>query len=296
MKLYNFNWYSVMRHLKKIIYMLYLVTFSRLFYRYILRRDLILLRTRKGLTNEEILIYYPEAIGDVFNLSLFIKEFKQKNNIKNVYLCTMSYIIGIDEIVNKIGVDGIFSFDAKLYIPLKLCGLVYDFSNRIIVISNINFFRSSNFKTTFLEYFPILLLLKIKFKDLEFIVKDVFLSLNTNYVNDRINKAVLFPYPGTLGKIDDKYWITISQILKENKIQTYTNIISSNQNTITGTKTLKLDLCEILKFVDKNTLVIARRNGLNDVFIFNNCKQFLLYDDSRINETAYIVFMKHMKY
>ena len=136
-----------------------------------------------------------------------------------------------------------------------------------------------------------LLSLKLTRKQFDTNLKRNFLELNNEFTDGKIQKAILFPYPGTLELIDERYWDEIFLILEENNIQTYTNIINENQKEIKGSKRLELKLDEIIRYADKNTIIIARRNGLNDVFALNNCKQLLIYDNSKKNELeTYSIF------
>lgn len=273
-----------MKKLKRYIYRLFLFLFSKTFYKLVLKRKLIKFKTQNKLPESAVVVFYPHAIGDAFNLSLFIEKFKKEYKYNTVYLCTKGYISGLNDCIKKLGVDGVIPFDGELYIPLRLGGFIHDRKDKILVINHVYSHEREREGITFLQYFPKLLKLNLSQNEISSILKDNFIKLNNEIVNEKIKKAILFPYPGTLGMIDEKYWEEVVEILKRNDIEVYTNIINDNQKVINETEPLKLRLDEIIRYVDKNVIIIARRNGLNDVFAFSNCKQLIIYENSKINE------------
>jgi predicted nucleic acid-binding protein len=199
-------------------------------------------------------------------------------------LCTKNYIKALKKLIIKLGVDEVVSFDSNFYTHLKLAGLVHDYKNRIFIINHIFLHEKRRKSITFLEYFSILLSLDLKKDEITALFRKKYLSMNNMNKSKQIKKAVLFPYPGTLEVVDEKYWIDVVKVLKSNSIDVFTNIINNKQKVIDGSEGLSLKLNEIVDFVDEKTLIVARRNGLNDLFAFSSCKQLVIYMNSGINE------------
>ena len=164
-----------MKKLKRYVYRLFLFLFSRPFYKVILKIKLIKFKSQNKLPKSAVAIFYPHAIGDAFNLSLFIERFKKEYKYDSVYLCTKGYISGLNGRIKKLGVDGVIPFNSELYVPLKLGGFIHDHNNKIIVLNHIYSHERERKGITFLQYFPKLLKLNLSNDETSSILKDGFI-------------------------------------------------------------------------------------------------------------------------
>lgn len=94
------------------------------------------------------------------------------------------------------------------------------------------------------------------------------------------NKTViLFPYAKTATKIEDSFWIRLTELLKSKGYCVCTNSGGDGEPAIKGTKELFFDIRYALETIEMAGYVIGLRSGLCDVISTAKAKKIILYPD-----------------
>lgn len=102
--------------------------------------------------------------------------------------------------------------------------------------------------------------------------------------------VILFPYAKTATKIDDRFWIQLSERLKELGYTVCTNSGGEGEPAIKGTKELFFDIRFALETVEAAGTVIGLRSGLCDVISSAKAKKIIIYPDRFYGPDSFLNF------
>ncbi len=100
--------------------------------------------------------------------------------------------------------------------------------------------------------------------------KDEEEVIQSNYNLSKERTIILCPHANSICEVDESFWISLVNHLKERGFIVYTNIAGENERVIPGTEELRVEFREIFYIANQIKCVIGLRSGLMDYLAQGN--------------------------